>query len=108
MTILTTAGATYLKENGFGGPFYVGLIEGSAATAGVSDTLTNHLWTESPITRILFADAEIILSQPLALGGLFLATTLDNTGILICVKKLTKQRVDGTIKIVPSLNLTGD
>ena len=107
-TILTTAGATYLKANGFGGPFYVGLIEGSAATAGVSDTLLSHSWVESSVTRVLFEDTEIILSEALSLGGLFLATTLDNTGILVCVKVLMKQYIEGTIRLVPTLEITGD
>jgi len=85
--MITTEGATYLDD--LLPSLYVGLIKG-AAVASVNDTLSNHAWTE--YDRYSFEETSIVLTEPLALGGFFLCTSEDNSGVLIAVKTLTVVR----------------
>lgn len=107
--MITTEGKTYLKDVAFEGitqepDWYIGIIKGTAI-ASVNDTLINHAWTEASITRFSVETSSIVLTEALALGGFFLCSSLDNSGVLIATKVLTvvKYLAPGELLISPTI-----
>jgi len=101
--MITTEGQAYILS--LFPELFVGLIKGSAVISA-NDTLSNHAWTE--YARYSFTETPIVLTEPLALGGYFLCTTEDNSGVLIAVKALSVVRytAPGELILQPFLGVT--